>query len=224
MPNSFQHFTDLMSRGGYIMWPLLILSLVSMTLAFERCWFWLRTNWPGREQWVAQVSRAMRQGDIAGANALANADSTLYGSIVKELLAETYSDALATDVVGSQRSKIDRFMPTLSTIITAAPMLGILGTVVGIISSFQVLSAQTTATDPSLVSQGIAEALLTTVAGLVVALFTLFFFSAFSAQVDRTLSRLETLIAAAARASVVTAEKSVMTPIPSASPASKPAP
>lgn len=207
MSNSLSHFTDLMSRGGYVMWPLLLLSLVSMTLAFERCWFWLRTNWPGREQWVARVSRAMRQGDIAGAKALAAADGTLYGSVVEELLSEPYSDALATDVVGSQRGRIDRFMPTLSTIITAAPMLGILGTVVGIISSFQVLSIQSTTTDPSLVSRGIAEALLTTVAGLVVALFTLFFFGAFAAQVDRTLSRLETLIAAAARASTLTHDK-----------------
>lgn len=203
MTNSIEHFTDLMSRGGYLMWPLLALSLVSMTLAFERCWFWLRTNWPGRDAWISQVSKAMRQGDIAGAKALASADRTIYGRVVHALLLEQYSDALAAEAVGSQRGSIDRFMPTLSTIITAAPMLGILGTVVGIISSFGVLAMQTTSTDPSLVSKGIAEALLTTVAGLVVALFTLFFFSGFSAQVDRTLGRLETLIAGAARASSI---------------------
>jgi biopolymer transport protein ExbB len=208
MMTLYCHFMDLMTRGGYVMWPLLLLSLVSLTLAFERSWFWLRTNWPGRSQWIAQVSRLLRQGDAAGARALATADPSIYGHILTGLLAEPYSDALATDAVQAVRGRIDRFMPTLSTIITAAPMLGILGTVTGIISSFQVLSTHAVAGgDPAAVSSGIAEALLTTVAGLVVALFTLFFFSAFSAQVDRTLGRFETLIAGAARASGQTANQ-----------------
>ena len=90
-------------------------------------------------------------------------------------------------------------MIALSTIITAAPLLGILGTVIGIISSFQVLSEQTAATDPRSVSHGIAEALLTTAAGLTIALVTLFPYMAFRGQIDRTLGRIE-LLAAATRA------------------------
>ena len=88
-------------------------------------------------------------------------------------------------------------MPTLSTIITAAPMLGILGTVLGIIASFQVLAEQTAVTDPARVSQGIAEALVTTAAGLLIAVVTLFPYNALRAQVDRTLSRIESLAASA---------------------------
>ena len=202
MFTAYDHFMSFMTRGGYIMWPLLLLSLVSMTLAFERCWFWLATNWPGRSQWVARVSKLLRQGNLEGAKALSQADKTVYGKVVLELLAEPYSEALSADVVQAVRGQIDRFMPTLSTIITAAPMLGILGTVTGIIASFQVLSSQAmSVNDPAAVSSGIAEALLTTVAGLIVALFTLFFFNAFAAQADRTLGRFETLIAAVAKAS-----------------------
>ncbi|MEX0887620.1 MAG: MotA/TolQ/ExbB proton channel family protein, partial [Phycisphaeraceae bacterium] len=98
------------------------------------------------------------------------------------------------------RRRIERFLPTLSTIITAAPMLGILGTVLGIIASFDLLGARPDATDPRQVSQGIAEALLTTAAGLVIAVFTLFPYNAFRAQIDRTLARLEALAAAATSA------------------------
>jgi biopolymer transport protein ExbB len=207
MATLYNNFWDLMNKGGYVMWPLLLLSLISMTLCFERCWFWLQTNRPGRLVWIRRVCSLLRAGKTAEAAKMAREDASVYGQAVVAMLSETYSDALAVEAVESQRGRLDRFMPTLSTIITAAPMLGILGTVTGIISSFQVLSTQMATTDPRGVSTGIAEALLTTVAGLVVALFTLFFFSAFSAQVDRTLGRLETIIASAARASVVKAEK-----------------
>ena len=88
-------------------------------------------------------------------------------------------------------------MPTLGTIITAAPMLGILGTVMGIISSFEVLSAKELSTKPAEVGAGIAEALLTTVAGLVVAIVTLFPYNAFRAQIDRVYGRIDTIIASA---------------------------
>ena len=88
-------------------------------------------------------------------------------------------------------------MATLSTIITAAPLLGILGTVIGIIQSFNLLGVQETLTDPRTVSTGIAEALLTTALGLVVALVTLFPYMIFRSHVERSIGRMESLIAAA---------------------------
>jgi biopolymer transport protein ExbB len=104
---------------------------------------------------------------------------------------------VAVEAVEAQRPRFDRFMVTLSTIITAAPLLGILGTVFGIIQSFNLLGEQTTLTDPRAVSVGIAEALLTTALGLIVALLTLFPYMIFRGQVDRAMGRLESVIAAA---------------------------
>jgi len=88
-------------------------------------------------------------------------------------------------------------MVMLSTIITAAPLLGILGTVIGIIRSFNLLGEQRMLTDTRLVATGIAEALLTTALGLVIALVTLFPYMAFRKQADRALGRMESLIASA---------------------------
>lgn len=88
-------------------------------------------------------------------------------------------------------------MVSLSTIITAAPLLGILGTVIGIIQSFKLLGEQMTLSDPKDVAAGIAAALLTTALGLTVALFTLFPYMIFRGQVDLAIGRLETVIAAA---------------------------
>lgn len=179
------------------MWPLLGLSVIAVALLLERGAFFLRTNGPARLGRVQTMAKRLRAGDRAGASQIADADPTVYGDTVRRLLDEKLTEAAATDALEAQRRRLERFLPILSTIITAAPMLGILGTVLGIISSFEVLGDQSTTRDPSLVGQGIAEALITTAAGLVVALITLLPYNLIRAQVDRTLSRLESLVAAA---------------------------
>lgn len=191
------NFWLLMDRGGVVMWPLLGMSILAMALVIERLWFWVKTNHARRLMAVEQMGQMLRSGKAEPARAAAQTDGSLYGQVVQKLLDEQVTDAVAVEVVQSQRSRLERFMPTLSTIITTAPMLGILGTVFGIISSFQILSDQTAMTDPRDVGQGIAEALLTTAAGLVVAIGVLFPYNVFRAQVDRTLGRIESLIAAA---------------------------
>lgn len=205
----WDNFWLLMQRGRFVMWPLLLLSVVGLTLVFERCWFWLRTNGRGRLAMVHRVTRLLREGQTAAARTLVQDDPSVYGRVTAMLLGQTApatsaskdaAHSLAIDAVESQRSRIDRFMPTLSTIITAAPLLGILGTVTGLMQSLSVLSQQTASTDPRSVGTGIAEALITTAAGLTVALVVLFPYNAFRAQIDRTLGRIEMLIAAAGAA------------------------
>lgn len=196
METIYSTATDLFTRGGWVMWPLCVMSLVAVTLILERCWFWFGLNGAGNVARLAAMMQRLRQGDTAGAEALARNDSSVYGRIVLQLLREPATDAAGLAAVESQRHRLERFMPTLSTIITAAPMLGILGTVTGIIRSLNLLSQQVSTTDPRLVAHGIAEALITTAAGLVVALVVLFPYNAFRAQLDRTMGRIEALIAA----------------------------
>lgn len=186
------YFVQIMERGGWVMWPLLLMSLVSLTLVFERAWFWLTTNNPRQRLMCRRLARLLREGQGEQARAMVGHESSVYAQLVQQLLDESDSDAAVADAIETQRPKLERFMPTLGTVITAAPMLGILGTVTGIISAFEVLSDQA-ATDPAQVAGGIAEALLTTVAGLVVALVVLFPFNAYRAQIDRTLGRMESL-------------------------------
>ena len=191
-------FMDLMRRGGPVMWPLLGLSLLAVTLAFERTWFFVRINHAGRLRQVAQLGSLLRRGERQRASDLTESDGGVYASMLRQLLGESNrNEAAAVAAIDGQRGRLERFLPLLSTIITAAPMLGILGTVLGIIASFEVLSGQGANTDPRSVSQGIAEALITTAAGLIVSLVTLFPYNLFRAQVDRTLTRLESLAAAA---------------------------
>jgi len=188
---------SLMQRGGVVMWPLLILSVLAVTLTLERGWFFLRTNAPERLRQAQAMAKSLRVGDRAGATKIAKAAPNIYGDTARRLLDEKLTEAAAADAIEAQRHRLERFLPMLSTIITAAPMLGILGTVLGIISSFEVLGDPSATRDPSLVGRGIAEALITTATGLVVALAALLPYNLIRAQVDRTLSRLESLVASA---------------------------
>lgn len=190
-------------QGGAVMWPLLFLSLLSIALCVERALFWLRTHTAAQRRRTAAAAACIRRRDLAGARALAVADGSVYGWFIRELLASDGggpTEASARALLEDARIPLERFSVLLSTIITAAPMLGILGTVTGIIQSFGLLGGRDVLSDPSIVAGGIAEALYTTVFGLVVALLTLFPYAIFRAQADRALSRLEAVAAAAVEA------------------------
>ena len=190
-------FLLLMERGGPVMWPLLLLSTISMTLSVERFWFWWRANAGGGRNRLRGILEALRRGDAPRVLSLAKDDPSPYAQVATDLMRDGVDDAVAIAAVEMQRPRMDRFMNMMSTIITAAPMLGILGTVSGIIRSFELLGGKDTLSDPRLVSGGIAEALVATAAGLVVALITLFPYMYFRAQADKALGRLESVIASA---------------------------
>lgn len=197
MSHVLDTFEMLMERGGYVMIPLLILSVCSLALIIERICFWVSLTGRSHLERMDGLNAALRGGDAARARGMVESDSTPYGRVVKRMLDDGPSDAVAMQAVDSIRSGLDRYMVVLSTIITAAPLLGILGTVIGIIQSFQLLGAQSTLTDPREVAGGIASALITTAFGLIVALVTLFPYMIFKSQSSNALGRLETLIASA---------------------------
>lgn len=197
----FERFLDLMHKGGPVMWLLLGMSVVSVALIFERTWFWLKTNSSAELARVGRLEQLLRQDDLVSARVLVEEDPSIYGRIIKAILREGYSEAIAMAAVEEQRPRIERYMSLLSTMITAAPLAGLLGTVTGLISTFRLLSDQMTSTDPRSVGIGLSEALLNTAAGLVVAVVAIFPYNAFRVQVDRTLGRIEAILAAASRIS-----------------------
>jgi biopolymer transport protein ExbB len=189
--------TMLIDRGGSVMYPLLALSVLSLALCIERAWFWSRMHRGVKIRRFTRLSDALRSGDVKRARAEAAHDDSPYSVVAFRLLEVGVNDAVAIEAVEQQRPRMERFMVVLSTIITAAPLLGILGTVFGIIQSFGLLAEQVRLTDPAVVAEGIAEALITTAFGLVITLMTLFPYMIFRGQVDRAIGRLESLIAAA---------------------------
>jgi len=194
---------SLFEAGGWVMWPLALLSVLALALAFERLLFWARTARPGRERWLRRLADDLRAGDEAAARRSLADDDSVYARVARDLLDRGVSDHSASELIETHRRPLERFSSLMSTIITAAPLLGILGTVTGIIESFRLLGgsqqsgASSLAADPALVASGISEALVTTAFGLIIAMLMLFPFTLSRAAADRALGRLEALAAAA---------------------------
>jgi biopolymer transport protein ExbB len=188
-------FRMLMERGGPLMWPLLGLSVVVGAITLERAIFWLRLHGRGGRAAFTALLQSLRAGTAVKGR------RSPYRTLAEAFQAEGAALDEATGVAECEEARglFDRGLVVLSTIVTAAPMLGILGTVLGIIESFELLGGDGSISDPTQVSGGIAEALITTAAGLVVALCALFPSMVFRAQQDRAVGRMESLLAAALR-------------------------
>lgn len=164
----------LIKAGGFLMYPLLLCSFVSLTIVLERSCFWFRIR---REKDRALVYRVL---DLAETGAWEEVRQAARGSrnfiiriLINGMLHREYSMSRAMESAAADELRtMRRYMGVLETIITVAPLLGILGTVVGIIHSFDMLGAGGLG-DPKAVTGGIAQALITTAAGLSISILTL---------------------------------------------------
>ncbi len=196
MSDTYDAAWNLMQRGGPLMWPLLVMSVLTLALVTERSIFFLRLQRLDAERRVGTLAQGLARGREAARTA-AEGSSDLYARATRRLIATALPhEARADDLVESARPGVERFMSVLSTFITAAPMLGILGTVLGIIQSFKVVSGGQQRVDLGELAAGISEALLTTGFGLAISLVALFPYNALRVQVRRTFARLDRLAAA----------------------------
>jgi len=195
--DAFGQLADIFFRGGWVMWPLLLLSVVSVAVSLERAVFWARLHGRGHRDRMQRYTELLRAGKHAEIRKAAGSGSTLYEQVAQELADRDWvADAAAVEFTERFRSDFDRFTSVLATIVTASPLLGILGTVLGIIRSFEILGSGEAIGDISGVAAGIAEALITTAFGLIVALVSLFPWMVFRAQADRCIGQIERLVAA----------------------------
>ncbi|MDA1008180.1 MAG: MotA/TolQ/ExbB proton channel family protein [Planctomycetota bacterium] len=188
---------DLMEKGGPVMWPLLAMSVIAVGLFIERVLFWTRLDGTEGQRRLEQLFFALRHRKSDTVSALVRARPDPYSILAQKLQECGSDDASALIAIESVRPALERGLAFLSFIVTAAPLLGILGNVFGIIRSFELLGDTTGLRDPREVSSGIAEGLIATATGLVVSLFALLPLILFRSRCDRGLARLEALVAAA---------------------------
>ncbi len=179
------------------MWPLLLCSLVSLTISIERMIFWWRHGWRQCVQILDRVFDLVEAGDYDGAIEAGKSgkDSMSMRVLLAGLKHRKHGLTEAMQIAGENEiEKTKQGLSILDTIVTMAPLLGILGTVTGIIKSFDLLGVSLV-DNPKAVVGGIAEALITTAAGLVIALVTLIplnYFMNRSAETARKLEQLAT--------------------------------
>ncbi|MBD2296043.1 MotA/TolQ/ExbB proton channel family protein [Anabaena sphaerica FACHB-251] len=179
------NISNLFSAGGVVMWPLLFFSVLAVALVIERLTFWIKIS--GRQDHVVrEVLKFYRQGNVVSAldHLHKNADLPiarifLAALELEEPTPEEFRLALESEAQG-EIPLLKRFQNIFDTIIGLAPLLGLLGTVLGLISSFASLNiGDVGGSKTADVTAGISEALVSTAAGLVVAIVTLFFANTF---------------------------------------------
>ena len=165
----------ILAKGGPVMVPLAVCSLLAVAVIIER-YFALRRADRGGDRLVEAIRRAYRRGD--GAEALSECEKTggpvahvLAAGVRAHLLGAPVPEAMEEQALADQRA-LHRHLSVLDTIVTLAPLLGLLGTVLGMISAFKIISVSGTS-HPAGITGGVAEALIATAAGLAIAIFTL---------------------------------------------------
>ena len=102
----FEHFFSILHKGGLVMWPLLVLSLVSVTLSFERGLYWIRQNGPASKRGFVKLMEAFRRGDRSHVEALCETSDTVYSRVALSLLHDGASDAVAVGAVEAERIRV----------------------------------------------------------------------------------------------------------------------
>lgn len=174
------------------MYPLVACSLISLTFIIERCLFWFRAKRGHNNPLVDEVLELARLGKYEEIKEKTQGSGDyVVRVLVCGLVHKEYSLSRAMEMAALDEVKrMKRYLPVLDTMITAAPLLGILGTVIGIIHSFDMLG-RAGIQDPQAVTAGIAQALVTTAAGLLIAIFTLFPYNYFMSRVEKAAIRIE---------------------------------
>lgn len=186
---------DTFIKGGPIMWPLLICSIVALAVVGERVFWWNSQRTKKDMAKRQKVFDALKAGDLAVASSLSRSSEDPAIRMIWEGLNYAHTaDSLpgALQVAASDEvERAERFLVVMDTVITLAPLLGLLGTVTGIMHSFNFVGSEELAAQK--VSGGIAEALIATAYGLGTAIFCLIPYNFFNRRVDRLQRELETV-------------------------------
>jgi biopolymer transport protein ExbB len=183
---------EIFVRGGPVMYPLLACSIISMTVVIERLIFWIREDMQRDQALVNEVLELCRLGDWETVRLKTRGSKDFVIKIlVTGILHREFSLTKAMETRSADEIKrMRRYLGALDTMITVAPLLGIFGTVLGIISSFELLGSSGI-DHPQAVTAGIAQALITTAAGLGIAIFSVFPFNYFNSRVENAVLSVE---------------------------------
>ncbi len=167
------------------MWPLLLCSLVVVTVIIERLLFWEQIR---RKRDRKLMDEILHIAETGGWQQIKEKTKGCEDHVIRMLSVgiqhRDYDMGKAMEAEGQTMvKKMSRYMGILDTMITVAPLLGIFGTVLGIISSFKMLGVGGIA-DPKLVTSGIAQALITTAAGLAISIVTVFPYNYFKNKIE----------------------------------------
>ena len=186
---------DLCLQGGFIMIPLALLSIISIYIFVER-FIALRRAGQQDRTFMDRIRDYIHQGELDSATRLCERNNTPSGRLIAKgisRIGRPMNDVLvAIENTGNlEVATLGKGLPWLATTAAGAPMLGFLGTVVGMVEAFYNLASAGTSANIDILAGGIYEALVTTVAGLVVGVIALFAYNYLVARINSVITRLE---------------------------------
>lgn len=174
------------------MWPLLLTSIVALTVVFERLFFIIRERLRRDRKAVQQMFTQVERGDLARAQATGERSRDFVARVLTQALEHrdiSYANALL-QAAGTELERYNRGISLLDTIVTLAPLLGLFGTVTGMIHAFGLLGASELGA-PTAITGGIAQALIATAFGLLIAMLALLPFNYLNTQLERARQEIE---------------------------------
>jgi biopolymer transport protein ExbB len=178
--------------GGPIMWPILVVSITALAVVIERIFWWLG-RWMRRDpKRIEKVFTAIEVGDVAEASRLSRESRDPVLRMMWNGLNHQHASLQGALQVaaGIEIKRAGRFLVVMDTLVTLAPLLGLLGTITGLMKSFASLGNEEIAIVS--VTGGIAEALIATACGLGIAIFALIPFNFFTSRVSNLEFELQT--------------------------------
>lgn len=186
---------DMVVMGGWLMVPIFAASIIAIYIFCERFWL-LRQVGTGDTELVKQVSEQLRAGKEREALATCEGDSSPLARVLAKGIRTREEDAAEIrrameETANHEVAGLERGLPTLATCAGIAPMIGFLGTVVGMVQSFYDMSTAGSSINIGLLSRGIYTAMITTVAGLIVGIIGQLAYNFLVARVDGIVERME---------------------------------
>ncbi|MEZ4599321.1 MAG: MotA/TolQ/ExbB proton channel family protein [Syntrophotaleaceae bacterium] len=185
---------EIFLKGGPLMYPILLCSVLALGIFFERLWSFFRMT-RGNAVLVAEVEDLVRKQKIDEATIVCQRVGTplariLLGALRSSGRSRDQIKTVVEEIGGRESAAFERYLGFLGTIATISPLLGLLGTVLGMIRAFTVIATQGMGT-PATLGGGISEALITTAAGLSVAIPVILLHKYLTSRLDRTILAME---------------------------------
>jgi len=185
---------EIIRAGGPVMWPIILLSVVALAIIAERLYS-LQESRILPEDLTDKIWKLVESNQVSDKHLLALAENSALGQVLAAGLANRYrprqyvKEAIE-DTGRHVVHELERFLNTLGTIASVSPLLGLLGTVIGIITAFSAITQQGVG-DPKVLSGGIGQALISTAAGLIVAIPSLIGYRYLKGRVEQLVVKME---------------------------------
>ncbi len=186
---------DILQKGGFILWIIMGLSIIAIAIIIERLIFFSKIL-VDEDKLIDRLKSTLAKGHYDEALSICDNNPAPITNLMRVGIEHREHPShvqkeVVMDAANQEVPKLERFLSALGTVAHIAPLLGLLGTVTGNINAFGVLGKFGSVGDPALLAKGISEALITTAAGMIVAIPSIVFYNYLASKVNHTIIRLE---------------------------------